>query len=71
MADAATLDELKAQAKKLNAKATQAKMDLHDLSEELPTHWEKILEVAQVAHDAHAALMAVRQQLAAATPASA
>jgi hypothetical protein len=65
----AELDELKAMAKKLNAKATQAKMDLHDLSEELPTHWERILEVAQVAHDAHAALMAVRKQLADATPA--
>ena len=65
----ADLEDLKAQAKKLNAKATQAKMDLHDLSEELPTHWEQILEVAQKAHDAHAALMAVRKQLADATPA--
>ena len=65
----ADLDDLKAQAKKLNAKATQAKMDLHDLSEELPTNWELILEVAQRAHEAHAALMAVRQQLAAAAPA--
>jgi hypothetical protein len=44
-------------------------MDLHDLSEELPTNWERILEVAQVAHDAHAALMAVRKQLADATSA--
>ena len=65
----ADLDALKAEARKLNAKATQAKMDLHDLSEELPTHWEKILEVAQVAYDTHAALMAARQRLAAATPA--
>ena len=64
----ADLEDLKAQAKKLNAKATQAKMDLHDLSEELPTNWEQILDVAQRAHQAHAALMAVRQQLAAATP---
>jgi hypothetical protein len=63
------LDALKLEARKLNAKATQAKMDLHDLSEELPTNWERILEVAQTAYDAHAALMAVRQQLAAATPA--
>jgi hypothetical protein len=39
--------------KKLNAQATQAKMDLHDLSEDLPTNWEKILEVAQRAYDAH------------------
>ena len=63
----ADVDALKADVKKLNAKATQAKMDLHDLSEELPTHWEKILEVAQTAYDAHAALTAARKQLAAAT----
>ena len=30
------LDTLKAEIKKLSAKAMQAKMDLHDLSEELP-----------------------------------
>jgi hypothetical protein len=61
----ADLDELKLAVKKLNAKATQAKMDLHDLSEELPTHWERIPEVARVAHEAHAALMDARKQLAA------
>jgi hypothetical protein len=59
-------DERKAQLKKLNAQATQAKMDLHDLSEELPTNWEKIMEVAQRCHDTHAALMAARQAAAAA-----
>lgn len=61
----ADLDELKLAVKKLNAKATQAKMDLHDLSEELPTNWERIPEVARVAHEAHAALMDARKQLAA------
>ena len=61
------VDALKAAVKKLNAKATQAKMDLHDLSEELPTNWERILDVAKEAHDAHAALMDARKQLAAAT----
>ena len=67
MADtAADIDTLKAQVKKLNAKATQAKMDLHDLSEELPTNWENNLSVAQRCHDAHAALMAARQAAAAA-----
>ena len=65
----ADIDTLKAEAKKANAKATQAKMDLHDLSEELPTNWELILDVAQRAHDAHATLIAVRKQLADATPA--
>ncbi|NPT33290.1 CCE_0567 family metalloprotein [Paraburkholderia xenovorans] len=59
-------DELKARMKKLNAQATQAKMDLHDLSEELPTNWENILAVAQRCHDAHAALMAARAAAAAA-----
>jgi hypothetical protein len=63
-----TIDALKLEVRKLNAKATQAKMDLHDLSEELPTGWEKILAVAQTAHDAHAALIAARKQLAALTP---
>lgn len=60
------LDALKAEIKKLNARATQAKMDLHDLSEELPTNWERIPEVARIAHEAHAALVAARAQLAAA-----
>lgn len=59
----ADIDTLKADAKKANAKATQAKMDLHDLSEDLPTNWEKILEVAQIAHDAHVKLMAARKAL--------
>jgi hypothetical protein len=62
----ADADELKARLKKLNARATQAKMDLHDLSEDLPTNWEKILEVSQHCHDAHAALMAARKEAAAA-----
>lgn len=59
-------EELKVRLKKLNAQATQAKMDLHDLSEELPTHWEQILSVAQRCHDTHAALMAARKLQAAA-----
>ena len=44
----ADIDTIKAEIKKLNAKATQAKMDLHDLSEELPTNWERIPEVARI-----------------------
>ena len=55
-------DELKARLKKLSAQATQAKMDLHDLSEELPINWESILEVAQRCYDAHAALIAARKE---------
>ncbi|MBK6648763.1 MAG: hypothetical protein IPG42_03040 [Betaproteobacteria bacterium] len=58
-------DELKAKIKKLNSQAVQAKMDLHDLSEDLPTGWEKIMDVAQRCHDAHAALTEARKQAAA------
>jgi hypothetical protein len=50
------LETLKAEIKKLSAKATQAKMDLHDLSEELPLEWQSILSVAQRAHDAFSEL---------------
>jgi len=57
-------EELKARLKKLNARATQAKMDLHDLSEDLPTGWENILTVAQRCHDAHAMLMDARKAAA-------
>lgn len=58
-------DELKALVRKLNAQATQSKMDLHDLSEELPTSWERIPEQAQRTFDAYARLAEARRQLAA------
>ncbi len=54
---------LKDEIKKLNARATQAKMDLHDLSEELPTGWQTILEVAGKTYDAHEKLFAARERL--------
>ncbi|MGA8147553.1 MAG: CCE_0567 family metalloprotein [Gallionellaceae bacterium] len=58
-------DTLKAEIKKLNAQATQLKMDLHDLSEDLPTGWERIPEVAARTHQAYEKLTAARQKLAA------
>ena len=57
------VDSLKAEIKKLSAKAIQAKMDLHDLSEELPVNWESILTVAQKAHDAFSELELKRANL--------
>jgi hypothetical protein len=50
------IETLKAELKKLSAKAIQAKMDLHDLSEELPVSWQTIMTVAQRAYDAFDAL---------------
>jgi hypothetical protein len=60
MSDAETL---KAEIKKLSARAMQAKMDLHDLSEELPVNWRNILDVARRAHEAFEALEQKRAEL--------
>lgn len=57
------IDDLKAEIKKLSAKAMQAKMDLHDLSEELPINWTSIPDVAQKAHEAFGELEKKRAML--------
>lgn len=62
------IDTLKAEVKKLSTQAIQAKMDLHDLSEELPTNWETIPEVAERCHGLHARLADARSRLKALTP---
>lgn len=49
--------ERKTRLQRLKALATQARADLHDLSEDLPASWEQIMVVAQRCHDAHAAPM--------------
>lgn len=59
------LDELKAQVKKLSARAMNLKMELHDLSEELPIGWETIPEVASKAYQAFDELAAMRARIAA------
>jgi len=48
-----TTDELKDELKKALAQAVKAKMDLHDLSEDLPVGWESIPEVATRAYQAY------------------
>ncbi len=60
------IDSIKSEVKKLNAQATQLKMDLHDLAEDLPTGWEKIPDVADKAFKVYEQLTAARQKLAAA-----
>ncbi|TWB39149.1 CCE_0567 family metalloprotein [Nitrospirillum pindoramense] len=57
------VEALKGEIKKQSARAMQAKMDLHDLSEELPVNWTSILAVAQRAHDAFAELERKRADL--------
>jgi hypothetical protein len=59
-----SLEDLKAQAKKASARAMNLKMELHDLSEELPTNWAKIPEVAARAFEAFESLAALRERIA-------
>jgi hypothetical protein len=64
-AQAQDIDTLKAQIRKLNAQATNLKMNLHDLAEDLPTGWEKIPQVAAQAYEAYKNLTEARSRLAA------
>lgn len=64
MTETSGIDELKVRVKRLNSEAGQLKMDLHDLAEDLPKDWEKIMEVAQRVHQKYLDLMAARQQVA-------
>jgi len=59
-------EALKAEVKKLNARAMEARMALHDLSEELPVGLEKVMDVAQQTVAAFQNLDAARKKLAAA-----
>ena len=59
-----TTDELKARIKKLAYDASQLKLDLHDLTEELPNGWEQIMQVAEQTYKKYAELAAAKQQLA-------
>jgi hypothetical protein len=57
------IDTLKAEIKKLSARATTMKMNLHDLSEELPISWQTIPAVAQDTYEAYHALETARNKL--------
>jgi hypothetical protein len=56
-------EALRAELKKLSARAMALKMDLHDLSEELPQRWQAIPDVARRTHEAFAELEAKREAL--------
>lgn len=56
-------EELKTQIKRLNSKAGQMKMDLHDLAEGLPTDYEKLMDVAQQTYDIFHQIDELKKQL--------
>ena len=57
------IEALKAEIKKLSARATAAKMNLHDFSEELPVNWIDAPKFAETVVEAYAALDAARKKL--------
>ncbi len=57
------IDELKTQIKKLNSKAGQMKMDLHDIAEGLPADLEQLPEAAARTYEIYCQLRDLRQQL--------
>ncbi len=60
---AQSIDELKIEIKRLNSKAGQMKMDLHDLAEGLPTNYEQLMDLAGQTYEIYRKLNEMKQQL--------
>jgi hypothetical protein len=58
-----TLEDLKNQIKRLNSKAGQMKMDLHDLAEGLPTDYENLIAAATETYAIYQQLNELKTQL--------
>lgn len=58
-----SIEELKHRIKKLNSKAGQIKMDLHDLAEGLPTDFESLMDMASQAYEIYQHLHDLKQHL--------
>ncbi|MBB4233201.1 hypothetical protein GGD56_007105 [Rhizobium mongolense] len=59
------LQELKKRVRKLQSRAGNAKMELHDLAEDLPVNWSEIMAVAKKTFQAFVELDAAKRELAA------
>jgi len=57
------LEEQQKKVRKLQSRAGTAKMELHDLAEDLPVNWMEIKVVAERTFDAFAELDAARREL--------
>ncbi|NJR66599.1 MAG: hypothetical protein HC772_16855 [Leptolyngbyaceae cyanobacterium CRU_2_3] len=58
-----TAEDLKAQIKRLNSKAGQMKMDLHDLAEGLPTDYERLVDAASETYQIYRQIDQLKTQL--------
>ncbi|AZO25531.1 hypothetical protein EJ070_35980 [Mesorhizobium sp. M1E.F.Ca.ET.045.02.1.1] len=59
------IEELQKKVRKLQSRAGNAKMELHDLAEDLPLNWSEVKAVAEKTFDVFAELDAARKELAA------
>ncbi|ACB49918.1 DUF683-containing protein [Crocosphaera subtropica ATCC 51142] len=55
--------DLKKKVRKLNSKAGQMKMDLHDLAEGLPTDYENLVETAEKTYEIFRELDQLKKKL--------
>jgi hypothetical protein len=58
-----SIEELKTQIKRLNSRAGQMKMDLHDLAEGLPTDYEHLIDAATETYQIYQQIDQLKQQL--------
>lgn len=58
-----SIEELKTKIKRLNSKAGQMKMDLHDLAEGLPTDYEHLIAAATDTYQIYRQLDELKTQL--------
>ncbi|MBW4562302.1 MAG: hypothetical protein KME32_14350 [Mojavia pulchra JT2-VF2] len=58
-----SIEELQGKIRRLNSKAGQMKMDLHDLAEGLPTDFEKLMDVAAETYEIYRQLDELKKQL--------
>ncbi|BAT52719.1 hypothetical protein NOS3756_16600 [Nostoc sp. NIES-3756] len=58
-----SIEEIKTKIKRLNSKAGQMKMDLHDLAEGLPTDYTQLMEVAAATYEIYRQLDELKQEL--------
>jgi len=56
-------EDLKTQIKRLNSKAGQMKMDLHDLAEGLPTDYERLIDAATETYQIYRQIDQLKTQL--------
>lgn len=60
---ASAIADLKMTIKRLNSKAGQMKMDLHDLAEGLPTDYETLIDTATATYEIYRELAELKKQL--------